>query len=525
MSGNLDGMRFFEYIRSRRIEMILLSIWITILNTYRVFFHVIGVDTEQALLDLDSNLNWTLGCGRFVSAFLRKILMPDGFSYDIAMLLIIIGWVAVCMAYIYIFERMGISNRLCRLFFTMLFVACPLWAEQNYFVCSVFINVYGMLFTVIAACLLVSAIRRKARLARIGISMFLGVLAIGIYQALLYLWVANFVLFLSLSMYKKNCSISNYIVSGIKGIAIIAAAVVIYFCCSNVIVSLLYDASFDYAGYTNAGLYVAGRMRWLDGDIRGCIEAIKYYISNSYNAEYTYGIPFYPILFALVQIFFGIRIIMKRNGRDVIMFVGNALLLICVFMGCLLLGGTITVREQVVLPLLVASDGMFLIGGITDFVFRRENNKRINQIFFVAVCSYIVMCWGSRQLRINSSDYVRYRADVLCAERVMSEIGLQFGNYSDRKVVFVGQNGWELPESYYKGEVIGYSMFSWDTGGPVGVNYRVYGFLQVCGYKYVKPAIEEVKEVQDICAAGTLFSDNNHVALWNEFIVVNLNNF
>ena len=102
MSGNLDGMRFFEYIRSRRIEMILLSIWITILNTYRVFFHVIGVDTEQALLDLDSNLNWTLGCGRFVSAFFRKILMPDGFGYDIAMLLIIIGWVAVCMAYIYI---------------------------------------------------------------------------------------------------------------------------------------------------------------------------------------------------------------------------------------------------------------------------------------------------------------------------------------------------------------------------------------------------------------------------------------
>ena len=46
------------------------------------------MDTEQALLDLDSNLNWTLGCGRFVSAFFRKILMPDGFGYDIAMLLI-----------------------------------------------------------------------------------------------------------------------------------------------------------------------------------------------------------------------------------------------------------------------------------------------------------------------------------------------------------------------------------------------------------------------------------------------------
>lgn len=89
-----------NYIRSKRAEIIALSIWIIILNIYKIVFHVIDIDTEQALLEFNSNLNWTLGSGQFASAILQKILMPTGFSYDMAVLLTIIGWLMVCMAYI-----------------------------------------------------------------------------------------------------------------------------------------------------------------------------------------------------------------------------------------------------------------------------------------------------------------------------------------------------------------------------------------------------------------------------------------
>ena len=111
-----------DFLKKHKSEMISLGIWIIILNIYRVCFHVVGVDTEEALIEFDSNLNWTLGSGRFASAFFRKLLMPAGFNYDLAVLFIIIGWLLVCLGYIYCFERLGFGNRKTNLFF--LFSVC-----------------------------------------------------------------------------------------------------------------------------------------------------------------------------------------------------------------------------------------------------------------------------------------------------------------------------------------------------------------------------------------------------------------
>lgn len=99
----------------------------------------------------------------------------------------------------------------------MLFVACPFWAEQNYSVCSSFVNIYGILFTIISAYFLVRVVLRESDSGYIIIiAIFLGIIAIGIYQALLYLLMANYVIFLSLSMYVKHGKVGGYLLAGIR---------------------------------------------------------------------------------------------------------------------------------------------------------------------------------------------------------------------------------------------------------------------------------------------------------------------
>lgn len=39
-----------EYVRKSKYEMIILSLWVMLLNNYRIIYHTIGVDTEEALL-------------------------------------------------------------------------------------------------------------------------------------------------------------------------------------------------------------------------------------------------------------------------------------------------------------------------------------------------------------------------------------------------------------------------------------------------------------------------------------------
>lgn len=514
-----------NFFKNHKIEIILLSIWLIILNIYKVCFHVVGVDTEQALIELNSNLNWTLGSGRFASAFFRKLLMPIGFNYDLAVLYMIMGWLCVCLGYMYCFEKLGLKNRVINVFFGFIFVACPIWAEQNYFLCSVFVNVYGMLFTIIAAFLLVYFIENPVNVKKILLPIMLSVIAIGTYQALLYLLMANCIIFLSLRSYQKNEKISIYLLNGLKCIFICALSTLFYFFCSKVCSKVFYNPAIDYAGDINADKYISNFIGWFANDFEVCIENIKSYIASTYKTDYAYGIPGYPVLFAVIQLLFLYKLIIKKESQSGIALIGNLLLFICAFAGNIVLGNTIPVREQFVLPVFVAFNILILLYEANQIFFGwKDNYRKIVRLIIAVGCFYVVIIWGGKQLSINRSDYIRYVADVTYASDLMEEIKEREGSYTDKKIVLIGMNQWKLPDHYLKGDVIGTSVFSWDAGGPVGVNYRSYGMLNACGYSYIKPSIEEVQYIQNICEENDIFGEER-IVIYDDYIVVNLNEF
>lgn len=514
------------YLKQHKLDIAVLSGWLVLLNIYKVVFHVVGVDTEQALISLDSNLNWTLGSGRFASAFLRKLLMPYGFNYDIAMLITILGWLLVCLSFQYLLERYASFPPWCCLLFSLLFVSCPIWAEQSYFVCSFFVNVLGILFTVWSAALLTEMLQNQAPITNLVPAVLLAALAIAIYQALLFLLAAECILFLSLNAYTKRFSFPNYLKSGFLCIGVLIVATIIYFICSKICVFLFYDPTLDYAGFTSAASYMSNNLRWRTGDFTQCLGEIKDYFLRSIAPHTTYGIPFFPIVWSVLQVLFLLRLFVRKESRALVILLGNFLLFVAVYLECLLMGGSITVREQFVLPLATAFLSAFLANEIAGFVFQKTGNKRFRRaatIALTAVCAYGVLAWGSKQLLIHRSDYVRYISDVAFANTIMDEASAM-GNLAQEKIIFVGCRQWSPPESYPVGEVIGTSVFSWDLYGPVGANYRANGFLQSLGYQYSKPTREEIQRIRDLADITDLFAGQRIVRI-DGYVVIDLGRY
>ena len=514
-----------QYIKKEKIEMVVIGIWLLVLNCYKIFFHVVGIDTEQALISFDSNLNWTLGSGRFASALLRKVLMPYGFNYDIALVMTIIGWLSVCVLYQYCLQKYGNMNRWVGLLFSILYVSCPIWAEQNYFLCSAFVNVIGIICTVVAAYLLTENLQNGGRKSLICTAIIFVIISIGIYQALLYLVIANCIVFLTLNAYTKSISFKSYLLSGIKSMVVLFVATMGYFVCSKIAIELFYDVAVDYAGFTDASQYISGRVHWFDVDITHCWSGIWKYILDSISPDKPYGAPILVMVWCGFQGFLILRFFRKKKIADIMLIMSNFLLLLTIYLGCLLLGGGITVREQVVLPFVVAYNLAFLVNEIWIEVLKINGEKIIHKsimAMFIVLGICVTLGWSNRQLQINYSDYVRYRKDVALADTIMNEVR-KIGDIADKKVVFVGKNRWTLPKNCVDGEIIGKSILSWDYEGPVGVNYRTYGFLQSLGYEYEKPTIEDVKTIND--AAQIDWREGNRIMSSDNYIIVNLNEF
>ena len=81
---------FYVYLKERKLLVIFSALLISIIYGYRILKPAIGIDTEMALASYDTTINWYIGCGRFVCALFRKIIMPFHFNYYLAFVLVII---------------------------------------------------------------------------------------------------------------------------------------------------------------------------------------------------------------------------------------------------------------------------------------------------------------------------------------------------------------------------------------------------------------------------------------------------
>ncbi|MBQ3165575.1 MAG: glucosyltransferase domain-containing protein [Lachnospiraceae bacterium] len=502
-------------------------IWIIVLNGYRLFSHPIGVDTEAALYAFESNLNWTIGNGRIMSAIVRRLTMPTTFNYDIAVIIIILGLIFAVIGYQYCLKYFGITCKASRLLFSLIFVSYPTWAEQNYFVCSAYANVIGLCVAVYASYILTVWLLEKRKFKYALLACLLVSVATGIYQTFFYLIIANVVSFIFLKMKEEELDICSLIVVFIKLAMLIFLSFGLYLVFSKIGVKLFYKPDMDYAGAIDAPAYISNQISWKRNGILNCAKEIIKYIVLCFNVNNVFGTPVFLIVSIVALLITLYRSLKLRKKNKIVVILLWLCLNVCPFLGCLVKGGSMGAREQLIFPCVLAVFATYILENVVTFLKNSEQKgdiwKEVTAKLIIVLMFVLSASMASVQLQLNRTDYVRYEQDKILANHIIHEIEEFDSDYMNKKIVFMGYRTWKAPAYLTLGEVIGKTIFSWDYYGRVGVNYRVYGFMQAMGYSYVKPTFEDVELVRKQDNNSVIYPNEGCIYYVNDMIVVRLN--
>ncbi|MGN0482353.1 MAG: glucosyltransferase domain-containing protein [Lachnospiraceae bacterium] len=482
----------FKLVYDDRYMILVIALWLLLLNSYRLFFNPIGIDTEQTLYAYGADMNWRIGCGRFMSVIISRICFPFSFNYQMAVVLLVINSLIAMIGYDYCLLYFGMKNKTSRLIFSMLFLSYPVWAEQWYFVDVAFIFALGLFLSVCAAFFITKwLLGQKSYL--IG-ACVCNILAVGMYQTYFYLTIANTIAFLFLFFYEKRITIMDLVRMVGKFLIFAIVSFTGYELISKICIKLFYHPEIDYAGWSDASTYIDGQIGWKSKKFGECINQIITYIQDSISINDVFGTPL--IIFSTIAVA-GIIIwkaYKKKNPSDLLLLLFSIALLICPYLGCIVKGGGLSAREQVNLPFVLAFDTSFVI----EKMLSKEKGMTIRHFRIATVMAVVVVCvvignFTKKQLNLNLTDYQRYSHDIRLSNNIMQKIEEADLNYRNKKIVFLGYRSWNKPEHMVQGQMIGGSFFTWDYGQKAGINYRVYGFMQTIGYSYKKPSIEEIQ--------------------------------
>ena len=108
------------------------------------------------------------------------------------------------------------------------------------------------------------------------------------------------------------------------------------------------------------------------------------------------------------------------------------------------------------------------------------------------------------------NDYLRFEKDLNLAHYIDEVI-----EDESKCVIFVGKYDNSIK---IKGETLGNSFALWDYEGSIGVNGRMYGFLQTQNINYIMPTIEEYEMAKQIA----LKYQNDSIIYYENYIIINL---
>ena len=151
----------------------------------------------------------------------------------------------------YAFYRYGLTNIASSVLFSSLFFTFPTLAELFYFSVQCDVMSIAFFLTTIASVLVCNHIFFDGRLLHLFVGIIMGVLSTGSYQAFLYLFISETLVFSILKVYfsEDTESFHQYLIYAIKLIISILSIVFIYFLTSNVISDYFYNPGLEYAGY------------------------------------------------------------------------------------------------------------------------------------------------------------------------------------------------------------------------------------------------------------------------------------
>ena len=514
---------FAHYIKRNRYVIILLGFSVCLIHGDKLFSTNNGIDTEKIIFEGREIYESWIGIGRQGLVFLKWMLGQQNYNPYFAGLLALLFLTAAIVIFTFLFETVRgerggetgkTGQRYLNFAFGILLITHPILTEQLYF--SLQGAEVTLAFVLCGTSLLLSHRRRFV------LGTLLLIPALGVYQAMapLYLFgIAATACVHGMCIGKGKASLKEEIfyVFRLGGVFLTA------FIINQTITALFFSKS----------SYLSRQVQWKKDQIWEGVGRIFAHVRDVLTGSGTF---YFGAFFWLALVLLALVIRRNRgNGTDKSntgysfpVRIWNLLLLSALlaspFYLTLVLGERPVIRGQLALPFTMAF--MAYLAGLL----LRESKKGIltsvGKTILFLLCFTAIWQQTDITCRLYYSDAVRYQEDLWLAGNLEQDI-IKFTGKCDYAgtVVFVGKRNAPGNCASLTGDVMGQSLFAWDTEVEP-VNYwsssRIIGFMHCMGTNYQAPTSDQTAQAAARALEMPCYPAEGSIEWCGDFLVVKL---
>lgn len=521
---------FCSYIKRNRYVIAILTFFVCLLHSDKLSSVNSGIDTEKIIFAGGDIYRSWLGIGRQGLVFLKWMMGQLSYNPYFAGILTLLFLVMAVIAFCFLFEyiRRGAGKGSLLLTFGMLLTAHPVLTEQLYFsLQGAEITFSFLLCAVSLFCAHHWAEKRGGCWFVSGVLLLLP--AFSVYQAMVPLYLFGIVAVCLLYGLRTGQETEGGNASGIRKEMQYLFHLMTVFLLSltvNQLITLLFFSKSDYLGK---------QIQWEASDMG---EGVRRILAHVRDVVLGQGIFYSWIFFWLALGLLVLYLLRIRKNFAPELYGWNLFLLAALYASpfylTILMGERPVIRGQLVLPFMTGF--MAYLGGVLvqDMEAAREQDYEVwkKQVvgfwkgYLMVVC--LLALWQEAEVtcRLYYTDAVRYQEDLWLAGNLEQDIIRFTGQcYYDGPVVFVGKRSAAGNEACLTGDVMGQSLFAWDTGVEPQ-NYwsssRIIGFMHCLGARYKEPNTNQVRLASRMAESMPCYPAQGSIVWCKDVLVVKL---
>lgn len=487
---------------------------------------IIGVDTESLIWDKTGLYQGWLSTGRQGLVLLKYLFGNVSFNPWFSAMMTMLTFPLAVIGFFLIWDKVGgrQNSIVVWLAGSLLWISHPVITEQLYFSLQSFEISLGILLTAAALYITFVWTENRRQLWNFWVSVCLLLLTFSIYQAFVSLYIFGAVSVLFLQSLRKLSEGKQKLLSmmaprmGAWFLTFITAFVI------NAIVTRLYFGESD---------YLSDQIRWGTVSVSEVFAGIFEHIKSVLLGRRLFYGNFYGLLLVCSLVLFAAYLWKFRRintiGCITVCFF-YASLQITPFLMTLLQGGEPAFRSQLVLPAMTGFQAMLSI-----WLFKELDIslKRVRQAMFVCIIA-LSFLGGIKTVKTTWSlyytDQLRYEQDTALGRSLIERIEQVCSReeLENLPVVIVGRRPFQANNSCVQGQVMGYSLFDWDTTSepiPYFSTRRVLGFLHTLGADYLLSSASRMEGALAISKYMPEWPAEGSVQIQDDMIIVKLSDF
>ena len=478
----VDEKKLIRFLKESKFSIIIIILFLLFAFGERIISRSFSIDTELYIyhfLQNSSNVNWDWwnSLSRWGLVLINKIF--DMYSFPIyaknfvSVLIMFIYSIAFnYLFYINLKDKYKKNFVKLQFIFPIIFLTNPIFAEQYNFLnqnIGIAIGILTVPVSLILFNLAKESSLNKNKIFYYLVGIVIGTIGFGVYQSIILLYIVTVASCYLLKIIKegKNCWKDL-----IWQIVLFGIMIIIY-----EIISKLTGPK---------GQYLS--IKWAQDGIVICVRNIYYVIKDTikcYGIFYNVGYPIAIIMVVILSIY-----IAKDKKIKLGVLLSTIAIVLSPFYIMLVTGVNQLYRTQFNYSY---TTGFLMM--ITIVILSSSSKDIIKYFSYTAIIVSLVLAYRQSYTTANlfSTADIMFEYDTTIANKLMERIEEQdwYDIDVDYKLIFIGKYI-DIPDNaIVKGEIIGNSFFDFGIDDSIGVSYRAIAFLNVIGYNFKMPTMEE----------------------------------